>query len=193
MPLQYECFISLSYDSELTYEEVQEREAELQPRLQDILDAVDALHIDFRAINDSLQIQCVFAQWDDPAFQILCADIARLTVQGVHGRLVVVNQDLDAIFLAILAEGHPQMAMLSLSMPHSKATFHFKTSSVKNFSEAEIAKAKADRMPPPPPPQPEKKPVPQEQPDPLLQQVGNITDPEMLLAAWRHQMRRRFG
>lgn len=114
---RYECFCTLVYDSELTYEEVLEREATLEARMMEILESCGGKHIDFVPDSDSLQIQCAFADWQPEDFRLLCAETADLTVSGVRGRLLVVSKDLDEISIALLAEGSPVLARVPLPEP----------------------------------------------------------------------------
>lgn len=118
---RYECFCTLVYDSELTYEEVEERETTLETRMTEILESCDAKHIDFVPDSDALQIQCAFADWRAEDFRLLCAEIADLAVDGVRGRLLVVSKDLNEISVALLAEGKPVLARVPLPEPGKAA------------------------------------------------------------------------
>ncbi len=111
---RYECFCTLTYDHELTYEEVLDREMELQAGMKAILEEREARHIDFIPINDSLQIHGAFVEWDTGDFPLLCAQVADLTVAGVNGRLLVVNKDLVDIFFGHMTGGHCVMGRLPL-------------------------------------------------------------------------------
>lgn len=114
---RYECFCTLVYDNELTYEEVLERETALETRMGEILESCGGKHVDFVSIGDSLRIQCAFVDWRPEDFRLLCAEMAELTVDGVHGRVLVVNKDLDEISVALLGADGPMLARVPLPAP----------------------------------------------------------------------------
>lgn len=118
---RYECFCTLTYDHELTYEEVLDREVELQAGMKTILEERDARHIDFTPINDSLQVHWAFVEWNTGDFPLLCAQVADLAVAGVDGRLLVVNKDLADIFFGHITEGRCVMGRLPLDCTNTAA------------------------------------------------------------------------
>lgn len=114
---RYECFCTLVYDSELTYEEVLERETTLETRMGEILESCGGKHIDFVSVSDSLRVQCAFTDWSPEDFRLLCAEMAELTVEGVHGRVLVVSKDLDEVSVALLGADGPMLARVPLPDP----------------------------------------------------------------------------
>lgn len=200
----YECFCMLSYDSELTYEDVLEREGYLQTKMQEILEFCGAKHIDFFPINDSLQIECVFVECDREDFRFLCAEIAELAVDGVSGRLLLVQKDLDDISVALFTNGQAHLSCLPI--PESAKELAFKAEKIVPLSAKELEAAREHRVAPDPEPD---RPIRQRRAGPgvqeswgntwintdLLQSEGSkkSIDPVNLLQSWRDQMRNRAG
>lgn len=214
---RYECFCTLVYDSELTYEEVLNREAALETRMTEILESCGGRHIDFVPDSDSLQIQCAFADWQPEDFRLLCAEMAELTVDGVRGRLLVVRKDLDEISIALLAEGGPILARVPLPDPggterKTPGAIALTAEPVRPMSARERNDLLRARQSPAP--EPKDAPARREGPgggadggdawpaawtrpaqpaDPVMRPEGEaLPDAAALLDAWRGLMRRRL-
>ncbi|MEG2140385.1 MAG: hypothetical protein RRY20_06320 [Bilophila sp.] len=114
----FECFCNLTYDKELTYEEVLEREEQLKLSIERLLSESEAVHIDFVPLSDNLQVQCAFVDLSPVNWQELCADMAQLAVSGIQGRMVLLDRNLDEMQICFLAAGKPTLARLPLPEPH---------------------------------------------------------------------------
>lgn len=115
--LLYECFCTLVYDAELTYEEVLEREEQVKEAMQTLLLDSGAVHIDFVPLSDSLQIQWAFAELSGDDWKNLCAAIAELAVSGVQAKILLVDRNLEELQLAYLAQGKALITRQELPSP----------------------------------------------------------------------------
>ena len=84
---QCEMFGQLNYGDILTYEELQEVEGLLIPRLDDLLQQAGAAHVDFTPTGDVLLTQCVFEAYKLYIFRKLAQELAGLLPEAVRGNL----------------------------------------------------------------------------------------------------------
>ncbi|HJA78107.1 hypothetical protein [uncultured Desulfovibrio sp.] len=91
---QCEMFGQLNYGDILTYEELQEVEGLLIPRLDDLLQQAGAAHVDFTPTGDVLLTQCVFEAYKLYIFRKLAQELAGLLPEAVRGNLFFLQKDL---------------------------------------------------------------------------------------------------
>lgn len=91
---QCEMFGQLNYGDILTYEELQDVEALLIPRLDDLLQQAGAAHVDFTPTGDVLLVQCVFEAYKLYIFRKLAQELAVLLPEAVRGNLFFLQKDL---------------------------------------------------------------------------------------------------
>lgn len=113
----FECFCNLSYDKELTYEEVIDREDQLKIGIETLLSESEAVHIDFVPLSDTLQVQCAFVELSPDNWRELCERMASFAVSGVQGRILLLDRNLDEVRLCFLSSGKPTLARLPLPDP----------------------------------------------------------------------------
>lgn len=131
--LLYECFCTLIYDAELTYEEVLEREEQVKEAMQMLLLDSGAVHIDFVPLSDSLQVQWAFAELSEDDWKNLCTNIAELAVSGVQAKTLLVDRNLEELQLAYLAHGKALLTRQELPPPDEALT-------TRKFSVAVVKK-----------------------------------------------------
>lgn len=91
---QCEMFGQLNYGDVLTYEELQDVEALLIPRLDALLQQAGAAHVDFTPTGDVLLVQCVFEAYKIYIFRKLAQELAGLLPEAVRGNLFFLQKDL---------------------------------------------------------------------------------------------------
>ena len=91
---QCEMFGQLNYGDILTYEELQDVEALLIPRLDELLQQAGAAHVDFTPTGDALLVQCVFEAHKLYIFRKLAQELAGLLPEAVRGNLFFLQKDL---------------------------------------------------------------------------------------------------
>jgi len=114
---RYECFCRLNYDDELTYEELLECERELTEALHDLFERFGASHVDFFPDGDSLHAHCVFAALRADDLDRLVRDTAAAAGKRAEARFLLVDRQLEKMFLGLAAHGTGRAFRLDLPAP----------------------------------------------------------------------------
>lgn len=102
---QCELFVQFVYADSLTYEELLSAEGALMARLEEILSAAGAAHLDFTPLGDMLGCQCVFELCDLDKFRVIAAGIAAILPDGITGRLLCLDKSLVRLNFFWLRKG----------------------------------------------------------------------------------------
>lgn len=112
-----ELFGHLVYSPELSYEDLLAREEEAKLLLQSVLLEHGAEFLNFEALGDTLRAQCVFSGGDEAFYQDICTAMSPVLRDGITGRLLFVDKDLEILHLYALADGKWQEAVLHVPEP----------------------------------------------------------------------------
>ncbi|MDL2271759.1 hypothetical protein LJC23_01855 [Desulfovibrio sp. OttesenSCG-928-I05] len=112
-----ELFGHLVYSPELSYEDLLAREEEAKLLLQNVLMEHGAEFLNFEALGDTLRAQCVFSGGDEAFYQDICNAMSPVLRDGITGRLLFVDKDLEILHLYALADGKWQEAVMQLPQP----------------------------------------------------------------------------
>lgn len=108
---RYECevFGLINYSPDLSYDALYAEEERLLVELQDILDGLEAVHLDFWGSGDALQFQCALPEFDAPLLRSLCDEITALLKRKLHGklagRLLALDKHLSRVHIFYLYPG----------------------------------------------------------------------------------------
>lgn len=107
---KYECeiFGLITYGPDLSYYELYAEEERLLQGLQDILQDMDAQHLDFWGSGDSLQFQCVLPDFEVDLVRELCDETAALLEGSLKGRVLCLDKHLTRVHVFYLQPGHWQ-------------------------------------------------------------------------------------
>lgn len=114
---RYECFCQLTYDPELSYEELLECEATLTPAVQDVLTYHNAMHLDFYPTGDSLYVQCLLNDQNNQTFADISSSLATVMGDHVQGRLVLIDKHGSDMVISSIDHGAFQLMQVRLPEP----------------------------------------------------------------------------
>lgn len=109
-----ELFGHIVYSPDLSYDELLAREEETKLRTQSILEEAGAGFIHFEALGDTLRFQCVLPEENDDAFHRICESLAPSIKNGLDGRMLLVDKDLDTLYYYSFVNGRWQEAAVGL-------------------------------------------------------------------------------
>lgn len=110
-----ELFGHIRYNAELSYDDLLVREGEIKLVTQAILEQAGADFIHFEALGDMLRVQCVLPEENEGTFNRICEALAPNMKNGLDGRLLLVDKDLDTLYYYIFVDGKWQEAVTGLS------------------------------------------------------------------------------
>ena len=103
-----ELFGHFSYDDDLTYEALLEVEEALTADMTSLLQRAGATHLDFTPQGDALMFQCVFEAHKLYVYRKIASETALLLPNGVRGRLLCLDKDLNSLHIYWLRTGQWQ-------------------------------------------------------------------------------------
>ena len=109
-----ELFGHIMYSPDLSYNDLLVREEEIKLTMQGILERAGADFIHFEALGDALRFQCVLPEEDDDNFSRICEALAPSMKNGLDGRMLLVDKDLDTLYYYTFVEGKWQEAAVAL-------------------------------------------------------------------------------
>lgn len=101
-----EMFGHFFYCPELGYEELGELEQDLKSSLSEMLEARDAVHVEYREYGEALAVQCQFPEFSCEAFQAFCVAVRDILTKDVEAKFLFVDREnlADAFFCAVTFE-----------------------------------------------------------------------------------------
>lgn len=104
---KHECeiFGLIRYGPDLSYYELYAEEERLLQALQDILQDMDARHLDFWGSGDALQFQCVLADFEPEILREFCDEAAALLHGNLQGRVLGLDKHLTRVHVFYLQPG----------------------------------------------------------------------------------------
>ncbi|THB67776.1 MAG: hypothetical protein D6E12_07930 [Desulfovibrio sp.] len=116
---KYNCevFGLISYSLEISYHDLYEVEETLMADLQEVLENLGGVHLDFWGYGDTLQLQCCFSEFDLDTLGAVCRDMAAKLPRDVNGKLVCVDKHLRNLQVYYLGEGQCQGVSLDIAEP----------------------------------------------------------------------------
>lgn len=114
---RYECFCDLTYDPDLSYEDLLACETELTQNMQACLQENGGAHLDFFQTGDSLLVHCLFVSMEPADFAALCKTIASFCTDKIGGRLTLLDKHGDTLLIGYTANSKSRLTAVRLPAP----------------------------------------------------------------------------
>ncbi len=89
----FEIFALLEYDEELTFEEVQEIEEELQEKLKEIFAKAGSRQVNILEVADGLQIHLTLPVYTESTFNKMCSQIKNILNEALSFKMLFVDKN----------------------------------------------------------------------------------------------------
>ncbi len=90
----FEVFGLLEYDEELTFEEVQELEENIQTELKEIFRQAGAKQVNILEVADGLQMHLTFPEYNELTFKKMCSKIKKTLSEEITFKILLVDKSL---------------------------------------------------------------------------------------------------
>lgn len=116
---KHECeiFGLVNYGPDLSYHELYAEEERLLLGLQELLQDMDAQHLDFWGSGDCLQFQCVLQDFEPEILREFCDEAAALLHGNLKGRVLCLDKHLTRVHVFYLEPGQWQERAHDVTTP----------------------------------------------------------------------------
>ncbi len=94
-----EIFAKITYDDELTFEELQDIEEKLLSEIRSYLSEMNAEHIDFHSVADGIQVHFSLKNSSLKPIKKACKGLQAMLQNHVGMKLTVINRELTGLYL----------------------------------------------------------------------------------------------
>lgn len=118
---KFECeiFGLIHYGPDLSYYELYAEEERLLLGLQDVLQDMDAQHLDFWGTGDALQFQCVLPEFEVELVREFCDEAVALLEGSLNGRVLCLDKHLTEVHVFYLHPGRWQERKHDITRPRA--------------------------------------------------------------------------